>query len=177
MVLVVFVHADLEALEEDLVEHAPDLLWCMPVGVGGVLGELDGHSEVLFVLVEVDAEGFEVAIYGGEFQVEALLFGAERLDRDRIVVMSFEEFALLPLGFQLLGGEGLALPVRVFRDELQFLPQGGFEPVGFDSERTRPPCRLIGGSGPGTVLEATTDLERLTISGIALSRGCSPGAS
>lgn len=59
------------------------------------------------------------------------------------------------------------------------------EVVELDARQTRLGADLVEGPHeafrvdgcPDAALEAKTDLERLTISGIAISRGCSPGAS
>ncbi|QWT22954.1 hypothetical protein KPL76_09180 [Subtercola sp. PAMC28395] len=92
--LFVAVDCDEEFVEEQLVEHSADMLGCLPVGVSCVLGniECDAHEFVGFG--EVGVERAEAPGCGGEFGVEAFLFGAEHVDVDGVVVVRFEEFAL-----------------------------------------------------------------------------------
>ncbi|WP_156906042.1 hypothetical protein [Agrococcus lahaulensis] len=92
--MAVVVGSDEELVEEKLVEHAADVLGGLPVGVSGVLGNVERDADELVGFGEVGGEVAEAAVGGGQFRVESLLFGAEHLDRDRVVVVGFEEFAL-----------------------------------------------------------------------------------
>lgn len=93
-VLPVFVGGDEEFLEEELVEHAADVLGGLPVGVACVLGDVERDLDEFVGLGDVGIEGVEAAGRGGEFGVEAFLFGAEHVDGDGVVVVGFEELAL-----------------------------------------------------------------------------------
>ncbi|WP_417556351.1 hypothetical protein [Microbacterium sp.] len=44
--LAVVVGGDEELVEEELVEHAADVLGCLPVGVSGVLGNVERDADV-----------------------------------------------------------------------------------------------------------------------------------
>jgi hypothetical protein len=127
LVSAVVVGGDEELVEEELVEHAADVLGGLPVGVSGVLGDVERDPDELVGLGEVGIEGVEAAGCGGEFGVEAFLLGAEHVDGDRVVVVGFEELALATLDGLLRVLELLRLGVRVGAKLLQPVPEERFE--------------------------------------------------
>ena len=116
-----------ELLEEELVEHATDVLGGLPVGVACVLGDVERDPDELVGLGEVGVKGVETAGRGGEFSVEAFLLGAEHVDGDRIVVVGFEELALTTLDGLHRVLELLPFGVRVGAKLLQPVPEERFE--------------------------------------------------
>ncbi|WP_396659287.1 hypothetical protein [Microbacterium sp.] len=127
VVLAVVVGRDEELVEEELVEHAADVLGGLPVGVARVLGDVERDADELVGLGEVGVQGVEAAGGGGEFGVEAFLLGAEHVDGDRVVVVGFEELALATFDGLLRGFELFSLEVGVGAKLLQSVPEECFE--------------------------------------------------
>lgn len=127
VVLAVVVGGDEELVEEELVEHTADVLGGLPVGVACVLGDVEGDRDEFVGFGEVGGEVAEAAFGGGQFGVEAFLFGAEHVDGDRVVVVGFEELALTTLDGLLRGLELFSLEVGVGAKLLQSVPEEGFE--------------------------------------------------
>ncbi|MGV1034925.1 MAG: hypothetical protein ACOYBP_06885 [Microbacteriaceae bacterium] len=123
----VVVGRDEELVEEELVEHATDVLGGLPVGVACMLGYVERDPDELVGLGEVGVESVETAGRGREFGVEAFLLGAEHVDGDRVVVVGFEELALATLDGLLRVLELLPLGVRVGAKLLQPVPEERFE--------------------------------------------------
>ena len=127
MVLAVVVGGDEAFVEEELVEHAADVLGGLPVGVSGVLGDVERDLDEFVGLGEVGVEGVQAPGRGREFCVEAFLLGAEHVDGDRVVVVGFEELALAALYGLLRGFELFSLEVGVGANLLQSVPEECFD--------------------------------------------------
>jgi hypothetical protein len=119
LVLIVSIHGDFETFEEHLVEQSSDLVGCAAVGIGAVGGEFDGLVDELGGLLDVGVQRGEPPSDDVQFAVELLLFVAEDRERDGVVVVRFEEFALFAFDLELLRRETVTLLINVFRDELQ----------------------------------------------------------
>lgn len=96
---------------------------CLPVSVPCVLGDVEGDPDEFVGFGEVA----EAAGCGGEFGVESLLFGAEYIDGDGVVVVGFEELALATFDGLLRGLELLPFGVCIGAKLLQSVPEEGFE--------------------------------------------------
>ena len=108
----VVVGGDVDLVEEGLVEQAADVVGCSSVGVGGVLGQVEGLGDELLLGVQVLVQGGLPALDGGQFAGDAGLLGFEGFQGDGVGVVGLEEFFALALQsaavgrqvVQLLGG-------------------------------------------------------------------------
>ena len=93
----VVVGCDVDLVEEGLVEQAADVVGCLLVGVGGVLGQVEGLGDELLLGVQVLVQGGLPALDGGQLAGDAGLLGLESLQGDGVGVVGLEEFFALAL--------------------------------------------------------------------------------
>ena len=88
------------------------MVGCPSVGVGGVLGQVEGLGDELLLSVQILIQGSLPSLDGGQLVGDASLFGFEGLQGDGVGVVGLEEFFSLALQsaavgrqvVQLLGG-------------------------------------------------------------------------
>lgn len=73
----------------------------LPVSVSGVLGDVERDRNEFVGFYEVGGEVAATAVHGGEFRVEALLFGAEQ--RDAVVEVGCEADAVVEVLDEVFG--------------------------------------------------------------------------
>ena len=110
-------------VEEELVEHPADVVWCLVVGGGGVLGQIQGLGDEHLFVGEVMLESLDVL--GGPVQVlgDAVLLSLQDVEGDGVFVVSLEELALLVLELVAGGGELTELLLRVLDHDGQLVAQ------------------------------------------------------
>ena len=73
------------------------MVGCLLVGVGGVLGQVEGLSDKFLLGVQVLVQGGLPSLDGGQLAGDAGLFGFEGLQGDGVGVVGLEEFFSLAL--------------------------------------------------------------------------------
>lgn len=118
----VLVWHEVDVVEEELVEHPPDVLWCSVGRPCAGAGRSSLGDEHLFV-GEVMLEGLDVL--GGPVQVlgDAVLLPLQHIEGDGVFVVSLEELALLVLQLVAGGGELTELLFRVLDHDGQLVAQ------------------------------------------------------
>ena len=119
----VLVWHEVDVVEEELVEHPPDVLWCLVVGSGRVLSQVQRLGDEHLFVGEVMLEGLDVL--GGPVQVlgDAVLLPLQHIEGDGVFVVSLEELALLVLQLVAGGGELTELLLRVLDHDGQLVAQ------------------------------------------------------
>ena len=114
---------EVDVVEEELVEHPPDVLWCLVVGSGRVLSQVQRLGDEHLFVGEVMLEGLDVL--GGPVQVlgDAVLLPLQHIEGDGVFVVSLEELALLVLELVAGGGELTELLLRVLDHDGQLVAQ------------------------------------------------------
>lgn len=98
----VLVWHEVDVVEEELVEHPPDVVWYLVVGSGRVLGQVKRLGDEHLFVGEVVLEGLDVL--GGPVQVlgDAVLLSLQDVEGDGVFVVSLEELGLLVQSFDLI---------------------------------------------------------------------------
>ncbi len=109
--------------EEQLVEHPPDVLWCLVVGGRGVLGQIESLDDECLLVSQILLQGLDVLVGGSQTAGEALLLALEHLQGDGVFVVSLEELGLLVLELVAGGGELTELLLRVLDHDGQLVAQ------------------------------------------------------
>ncbi|MGR4009875.1 hypothetical protein [Leucobacter sp. 1207-22] len=118
LVLAVVVVGDLNLFEDELIEHAADLFGRPPVAGPDELGEVQCLRDESVSPCAVSGEISELPRDGQQLSIESLLLGTEHVERDRVVVVGFEELLLFALDLLLRGlkmlvlGDGIRADVR-----------------------------------------------------------------
>ena len=110
--------------EEELVEHASDVVWCLVVGVRGVLGQVEGLDDEVLPVPQILFQGLDVPISGSQTARNALLLVLEHVQGDGVLVVGLEE--LVPLMDESLPGGGKLgqLLLGVLDHDSQLVAQG-----------------------------------------------------
>ncbi|WP_448760402.1 hypothetical protein [Actinomyces oricola] len=114
----------MDALEEQLVEHAANVVWRLVVGGRGVLGQVEGLDNEVLPVPQILLQGLDVPISGSQTARDALLLGLEYFQGDSVLVVGLEE--LVPLMDESLPGGGQLgeLLLGVLNHELELVAQG-----------------------------------------------------
>ena len=93
----VLVWHEVDVVAEELVEHPADVVWCLVVGGGGVLSQIQGLGDEHLFVGEVMLESLDVLGGGVQTAGDAVLLSLQDVEGDGVFVVSLEELALLVL--------------------------------------------------------------------------------
>lgn len=80
--LIVLIEQHIDAFEQDLVEHPPNMVGCSPVCVSAVCGEFDGHADEAFGLLDISVKVLQFTCHSSELLLESFLFGEEQTETE-----------------------------------------------------------------------------------------------
>jgi len=131
----------------------------LPVGAGGVLGQVESLSDELLLDVQVLVQGGLPPLDGGQLVDDAGLFGFEHLQGEYVGVVSLEEFFALALQSAAVSRQVTQFPGGLFGQFRQLDVQG--------------PLQLL--AGGGMQVDALVEVGNLVLN--LFDRGGAEGAA